>query len=232
MAESGKLVLVATPIGNLGDMSPRAAQALRGADQWLVEDTRVSAKLQAHLGVGKPMRILNEHTSDRVLASYVADVQNGLSVALCTDSGSPGISDPGAELTDLCHEARLTVQAVPGPSAVTAALMLSGFFAQRFCFLGYLPRRPGDIKKELFPFRESPLTLVAFESPLRVDRLLSVFHEVLGPRRYALCREMTKVHEQVYRGRLPAAPNLEELPRKGEFTVVVEGRRRAETRQN
>jgi 16S rRNA (cytidine1402-2'-O)-methyltransferase len=224
--ESGRLVLVATPIGNLADMSPRAAEALGAADFWLVEDTRVSGKLQAHLGLRKPMRVLNDHTSESAIARYLEEIRAGSNAALLTDGGTPVVSDPGAILCDLCLDATIEVDSIPGPSAVTNALMLSGFFGQRFCFLGFLGKKPGAIKSELRAFSESPLTLVFFESPFRIDALLTAAGEVLGERRYAICREMTKIHQQVFRGVLPYVPSDKELPRKGEVTVVIEGRRR------
>ena len=231
MSEDGggpRLTLVASPIGNLGDLSPRAAQELADADIWFVEDTRVSARLGVHLGVKKPMRVLNDHTSPAQVERYAADVKAGLRAVVLTDGGAPVVSDPGALLGDACHEIGVPVLSVPGPSAVTNALALSGFFGQRFAFLGFLGRKPGAIRGELEPFAESPLTLVLFESPHRIDSLLKVTHEALGERRYALCREMTKTFEQTYRSRLPEVPDEGIVPRKGEFTVVVEGRRRRE----
>lgn len=220
------LVLVATPIGHLGDLSPRAAQALQEADEWLVEDTRVSSKLQSHLGIKKPMRVLNEHTPEPKILEFVDRVREGSKVAALSDAGCPGISDPGALLVDLCLEEGLDVDAIPGPSAVTDALMLSGFYAQRFAFLGYLPRKPGEQRAVLEPFASSSLTLVLFESPFRTEKLLEVLFDTLGARRYALCREMTKAHQQVFRNRLPNKPVANEVPAKGEFTVVIEGKRR------
>lgn len=223
---SGRLVLVSTPIGNLGDLTPRASQELREADIWLVEDTRVSGKLASVVGVKKPMLVLNEHTGDSTVEAYAREVESGNRICLLTDGGTPGISDPGAKLVDRLNEAGVEVDIAPGPSAVTAALALSGFFAQRFAFLGFLPRKPGDIARELEPFSGSPLTLVLFESPFRADKLLGFAYESLGPRRYAICREMTKAHQQVFRDRLPSIPSERQVPRKGEFTIVVEGMRR------
>jgi 16S rRNA (cytidine1402-2'-O)-methyltransferase len=218
--------MVATPIGNLSDMSPRAAEALGAADFWLVEDTRISGKLQAHLGFKKPMRVLNDHTRPEQLDRYVAEIASGQAAALVTDGGSPVVSDPGAMLCDRCLEEGIPVDSVPGPSAVTTALTLSGFFAQRFAFLGFLGRKTGAIRSELRPFVDSPLTIVLFESPHRIDGLLKAAHEELGERRYAVCREMTKLHQQVYRARLPIIPSEGTVPRKGEVTVVIEGKRR------
>ena len=224
----GRLSLVATPIGNLGDLSARAAEELRNADLWIVEDTRVSGKLQAHLGIGKPMRVFNEHTPLSTLERYASELKDK-SAVLVTDGGTPAISDPGALLTDLCYERGIAVDAIPGPSAVTDALMLSGFFAQRFCFLGFLGRKPGAIRQELAPFAESPLTLVLFESPFRYRTLLESAFSALGERRYALCRELTKLHQQVVRARLPELPAESAFPPKGEVCLVIEGKRKTKS---
>jgi 16S rRNA (cytidine1402-2'-O)-methyltransferase len=229
--EKGSLVLVATPIGNLSDLSPRAIEALISADLWFVEDTRISGKLQSHLGLHKPMRVLNDHTREEQIQKYLEEVRAGSRGAVLTDGGAPVVSDPGAILCDLCHEAGIVVDGIPGPSAPILALTLSGFFGQRFAFLGFLPRKAGDIKSELKPFAESPLTLILFESQFRIGSLLEAAHAVLGERRYAICREMTKSHEQVFRSRLPLVPSDSQVPRKGEFTVVIEGKRRGEERE-
>ena len=172
------------------------------------------------------MRVLNEHTSPSQIERYVAEIQAGASAVVLTDGGSPAISDPGTQLTDACHEAGIAITAVPGPSAVPTAIALSGFFGQRFAFLGFLGRKAGAIRDELEPFVDSPYTLVLFESPFRVDALFAVLAESLGARRYAICREMTKMHEQVFRGTMPYLPTEAEVPRKGEFTIVIEGKRR------
>ena len=222
----GKLTLIATPIGNLSDLSPRAIEALGAADFWLVEDSRVSGKLQSHLGIRKSMRVLNDHTGAAAIGKYLAEIQAGASAAVVTDGGSPVVSDPGSLLCAACHEAGIEVDAIPGPSAVTTALMISGFFAQRFAFLGFLGRKPGAIRSELEPFRESPITLVLFESPFRFESLLRVAYEVLGSRRYAICREMTKIHQQVFLAEMPIIPGVEQVPRRGEVTIVIEGMRR------
>jgi 16S rRNA (cytidine1402-2'-O)-methyltransferase len=222
-----KLALVATPIGNLGDLSPRAREALSSADFWFVEDTRVSAKLASLLEVRKPMRVLNDHTSADQVERYASEIAAGATVALLTDGGAPAISDPGALRTDLCHERGIPVEPIPGPSAVITALMASGFFAQRFAFLGFLGRKKGPMVSELSPFADSPYTLVLFESQFRIDALLDAAHDALGPRRYAICRELTKAFEQVFRAKLPYCPPESEVPRKGEFTIVIEGKRRS-----
>jgi len=221
-----RLTLVGTPIGNLGDLSPRAIAALTEADVWFVEDTRVSGKLASHLGLKRPMRLVTDHTDEATLKRYVTELRE-TRAALITDGGSPGISDPGARLCDLCHEAGLELDAVPGPSAVIDALTLSGFYAQRFAFLGFLGRKHGSMVSELAEFAGSALTLVVFESPHRFPALLRAAHDALGARRYAICRELTKLHQQVYRSVLPEIPTESRVPAKGEVTVVIEGLRRA-----
>lgn len=220
-----KLILVATPLGNLGDLSPRAVEALRDADRWFVEDTRVSGKLAAHLGVKKSMTTVNEHATLDRIESLVAGLGESETVALLSDAGSPVVSDPGTMVVDCAVRHGLTIEAVPGPSAPIMALTLSGFFGQRFVFLGFLGRKIGDVRKELEPFVDSPMTLILFESPHRIEKLLEWCAEVLGPRRFALCRELTKLHEQVWRGDL-GEPTPKNVNLKGEMTLVIEGRRR------
>lgn len=222
---AGRLVLVATPIGNLGDLSPRAREELEAAEAWLVEDTRVSGKLRSRLGSSPPMKVLNDHTGQGKLDEYARELAAGARWALVTDAGTPVVSDPGAALVSLCHETGVEVTTVPGPSAVMAALCVSGFFAQRFAFLGYLPRKSGQAAEVLRPFADSTLTLVLFESPHRIGATFGTLEASLGSRRVAVCRELTKMHEQVWRGRLEFAPAETEVPRKGEFTIVVEGQR-------
>lgn len=224
--EVGRLSVVATPIGNLADLTPRAAEALTEAEVWYVEDTRVSSRLATHLGIKRPMRVLNDHTSQAAVERYADELANGAHGALLSDGGAPGVSDPGTELVEACAARGVPVVPLPGPSAPIAALMASGFYAQRFAFLGFLPRKPGPMRAELAEYSESPYTLVAFESPHRIEKLLEAAHDALGPRRYVLCREMTKAFEQIYRGRLPEIPDVSAVLRKGEFTVVFEGRRK------
>lgn len=221
-----RLVLVATPIGNLADLSHRAEESLRSADFWIVEDSRVSAKLASHLGLSKPMRVLNEHTPPAKIEQLVAEVAKADTVALLTDGGTPVISDPGAILTDRLHEEGVEIDCAPGPSAVTTALALSGFFGQRFAFLGFSGRKAGDIRALLAPYADSSMTIIAFESPFRFVKYLEVAAEVLGDRRFAVCRELTKMHQQVVRGNLNNLAILRDVPQKGEVTLVIEGKRR------
>ncbi|MBS1721304.1 MAG: 16S rRNA (cytidine(1402)-2'-O)-methyltransferase [Armatimonadetes bacterium] len=222
-----KLWVVASPIGNLGDLSPRSAEVLTACESWWVEDSRVSSKLASHLGVKKSMRVMNDHTSETQIARWIDELEGSdQEVAILSDGGAPGVSDPGSIAVDLALEAGIEVGGIPGPSAPTLALMLSGFFAQRYAFLGFLPRKPGPMRELFEPFADSAMTLVCFESPFRIDALLKVAGEALGDRRYAICREMTKSFEQVFRAKLPTIPTEAQVPRKGEFTVVIEGRRK------
>lgn len=201
--------------------------ALREADFWICEDTRVSSKLGFVLEVRKHMKVAHDHSTDDALNRILDEIEEGKHAVLMSDGGAPGVSDPGARIVDLAHERGIEVDAIPGPSAVINSLMLSGFYAQRFAFLGFLGRTPGDIKKELLPFAESPYSLVIFESQHRFRKFLEVASQVLGERRYAICREITKANQQVFRNVLPTIPNDAEVIGKGEFTIVIEGRRKS-----
>jgi 16S rRNA (cytidine1402-2'-O)-methyltransferase len=186
----------------------------------------MSGKLGQLLGIKKPMKIVNDFTGDDAIHRLLDDIETGKHAALMSDGGAPAVSDPGARVVDLAHQRGVEVDAMAGPSAVVNALMLSGFYAQRFAFLGFLGRTSGDIKKELEAYRESPYTLVLFESPHRFRKLLEVSAEVLGFRRYAICREISKINQQVFRSNLPTIPSEEEVLGRGEFTIVIEGRRK------
>lgn len=167
----------------------------------------------------------DEHASDSVLNKILDEVSSGKSVVVTSDAGTPGISDPGARLVDLAYEAGLAVDALPGPSAPANALALSGFFAQRYVFMGYLPRKAGPQISELSSYRESTIPIVFFEAAPRIGKTLANVYTALGDRRVAICREMTKKFQQVVRGDL--AEILEKgIELKGELTVIVEGFRR------
>ena len=229
---TGGFVFVSTPIGNFGDLSDRAAKTLKQSQTWLVEDTRVSGKLASFLGVRPSMHLLNEQTSPHQLEKFLALAQRGGEIAIITDGGSPVISDPGARICDEAYRHELSVDVVPGPSAVVTALTLSGFYAQKFAFLGFLARKSGAIKSELLEYEHSTLTLVVFESPYRLEATLHAIAEVLAGRRYAICRELTKPYQQVWRGTFPEIPDEDKCPRKGEFTIVIEGRRSSRSVMN
>jgi 16S rRNA (cytidine1402-2'-O)-methyltransferase len=223
---SGQLYVVAGPIGNLGDVSQRMRDILETADLILAEDTRVTGKLLAHLGIKCPLATLNDFTNPGKIAEYRDEIAAGKTIALLSDAGTPTISDPGTHLIDQCLDAGLRVTPIPGASAVSTALSASGFFAQRYAFLGFLPRKPGPAKKVIEPFVESAFTIVLFESPHRFLKTLTLIAEIVGPRRYVIARELTKLNEQIYRNTFPNLPTEKEVVQKGEFTLVIEGSRK------
>jgi 16S rRNA (cytidine1402-2'-O)-methyltransferase len=223
--EPGKLTVCATPIGNLEDASPRLARALAEADLVACEDTRQTRKLLAHLGVQARMISYHE-VGERERAEQVADrVAAGARVALVTDAGMPGVSDPGYLLVAACLARGLRVEVVPGPSAVLAALVVSGLPTDRFCFEGFLPRRAGARDRRLAELAAEPRTMVLFEAPHRVLATLAAMAEAFGPERpCAVVRELTKVHEEVLRGSLAEVRGrLEAAGPRGELTLVVAG---------
>jgi 16S rRNA (cytidine1402-2'-O)-methyltransferase len=227
MAE-GRLVLVGTPIGNLGDLSPRAVEVLRDADMIAAEDTRRTRGLLTHIGVPAGRRLQAVHAQNEVArAREVAHVvSTGAIVAVVTDAGMPSISDPGGRLVRACIKEGLTVEVVPGPSAVLSALVLSGLATDRFVFEGFLPRKGSARSERLYAIGRESRTIVLFESPQRVLATLGDLAEACGPaRKVAVARELTKLHEEVWRGTLEgAARHFTEVPPRGEFVVVVEGR--------
>jgi 16S rRNA (cytidine1402-2'-O)-methyltransferase len=225
MTEPGVVVLVGTPIGNLGDLSPNAAQALADADVVACEDTRRTRKLLTHAGIHGPALVaLNAHNERQRAAALVARVVAGETVAVVTDAGMPGISDPGETIVAAAVDAGVDVRVVPGPSAVLAALVVSGLPLARFCFEGFLPRKGAARNRRLELLAGEPRTTVLFEAPHRIAATLADLHEILGPaRRVAVARELTKVHEEVWRGTLRGAVEAVGDEPRGEFVVVVDG---------
>jgi 16S rRNA (cytidine1402-2'-O)-methyltransferase len=227
---AGSLSLVGTPIGNLGDLSERARETLAEVDLVVAEDTRRTGRLLRVLGLRKPLLSMFEGNEDRRAEEVVARLEGNEDVAVVTDGGMPSISDPGFRLVRLAIDRGIEVRVVPGPSAAVAALVVSGLPTDRFSFEGFLPRRRGDRSRRLAGMSTDPRTLVLFESPLRTVALLRELREALGDRRVAVCRELTKVHEEVLRG--PVNEVLERIgdrDLKGEVVVVVEGARGAST---
>jgi len=223
---TGRLVLVSTPIGNLGDLSSRAVETMRGCALICCEDTRHSGKLLSHAGIsGVRLAIANEHTelarTDEVLGLLAA----GSDVAVITDAGTPGISDPGARLVRAAVEAGYVVSAVPGPAALVMALVISGFDSTRFVFEGFLPRSGRERQDRVAEVAAERRTIVLYEAPHRVERTVADLAIACGPqRRVALTRELTKLHEEVWRGTLAeAAIHLAERAPRGEYVVVLEG---------
>ena len=206
----GVLVLVATPIGNLGDMTQRAIEALQSADVICCEDTRHSGKLLAHFGVtGKKLIVINEHTEYDAREQIVSLVTSGSVVALITDAGTPGISDPGERLVVAVIEAGGNVTAAPGASALTMALVISGLPTSRFVFEGFLPRGGAERSDRLAMATTESRTIVLYEAPHRLAKTLSDLTTACGAmRRVVLARELTKLHEQIWRGTLQDANML------------------------
>ncbi len=219
---SETLYVVATPIGNLEDITLRALRVLREVALIAAEDTRHTRKLLARYEIETPLWSFHEHSPPARLQQILQRLQSGESVALVTDAGTPGISDPGASLVKAAHEAGIPVVPVPGASAVTAALSVSGFTAARFRFEGFPPRRAGARKRFFEAFQEEDAPIVLFESPHRLLDTLQTALEVLGDRPVVICREMTKQFEQIFHGTLSAALQhwQQHMPR-GEFVVVL-----------
>ena len=222
---SGKLYLVGTPIGNLGDFSPRAADALREADFIAAEDTRVTLKLLNHFGIRKPMVSYFEHNKYASGAKIFERTLAGETCALVTDAGMPAISDPGEELVRLCAEGGVEVLTVPGPSALISALALSALPTGRFCFEGFLSTANKSRREHLESLRSERRTMIFYEAPHKLMRTLEDMKNTFGPeRRISLCRELTKLHEQTLRTDLAGAiEHFTQFPPKGEFVLVIEG---------
>ena len=222
----GALVLVGTPIGNLGDLSPRAAEALGAADAVCCEDTRRTGKLLSLAGIERhPFVVVNEHTEEREIPRVLARLERGQRVVLVSDAGMPGVSDPGERLVAAAIAAGHPVEVVPGPSASLAALVISGLPAGRFVFEGFLPRKGSGRTERLAAVAHEPRTVVLYEAPHRLARTLADLVAACGEdRRVAVAREITKLHEQVWRGTLAEAVVwVAEREPPGEIVVVLDG---------
>lgn len=227
MTGAGRLVLVGTPIGNLGDISPRAVEALRTADLIACEDTRRTRALLSHLDIPAARRLLavHDHNEAGEVARVVARLDEGQVVVVVSDAGMPGISDPGERLVAAAAAAGHTVEAVPGPSAVLVALVVSGLSTARFCFEGFLPRKGAARSRRLAEVAREHRTSVLFESPHRVRQAVVDLAAVAGDlRRVAVARELTKLHEEVWRGTLAGAvEHLDAKEPRGEYVLVLDG---------
>ncbi|MBM3657433.1 MAG: 16S rRNA (cytidine(1402)-2'-O)-methyltransferase [Actinomycetota bacterium] len=223
---TGRLVLVATPIGNLADITSRAVDALREADVICCEDTRHSSKLLQHIGVSeKPLVIVNEHTEHDSREKLVSLVAQGKVVALITDAGSPGVSDPGERIVRAAIDAGLLVTSTPGPSAAIMAVTLSGLPSARFVFEGFLPRSGVERKERLEAIAAELRTAVLYEAPHRLHKTLTDLETMCGAnRRIAIAAELTKVHEDIWRGTLhDAVKRHADGEPRGEFVLVLAG---------
>lgn len=220
---SGRLIIVGTPIGNLGDLTPRVAQAFEAADAICCEDTRVTSKLLAHLGISRPLVRCDENVIASRSPELIGRMLAGDVIAFASDAGMPSVSDPGQVLVDAAREAGVDVEVIPGPSACVTALVASGIPCEHFYFEGFLPRKHGERVRRLSQLVAIPGALLFYESPHRVAASLEALAEVFPARQVALCRELTKLHEEVLRAQ---APYLLEQVRergelKGEMVLVV-----------
>lgn len=220
----GTLYLVSTPIGHLGDLSPRALALLEAADVLAAEDTRRTGRLLAHFGIPRRLESFHEQNEEAATRRILKFLEEGRSVALVSDAGTPGLSDPGFVLVRAAVAAGRPVVSVPGPSALLAALVASGLPTDAFTFIGFLPVRKGKRRGLLASLAELPHTLVFYEGPHRLASTLAIMLEVLGDRWAAVCRELTKKFEEIRRGRLSELAEFYETSgAKGEFTLVVAG---------
>lgn len=221
---SGRLYVVATPIGNLADITLRAIRVLGEVDVIAAEDTRTTRKLLAHHGIRTPLVSYHEHNEAVRTPELLGRLEDGETVALVSEAGTPSISDPGYRLVEACIAAKVPVEPVPGPSAILAAIVVSGLPSDAFVFDGFLPRRGAERRRRLEDLATEPRTIVVFEAPHRLDACLQDMVAVLGDRRAALCRELTKVHEEVRRSSLAKlAASIQRTPVKGELVLVIEG---------
>jgi 16S rRNA (cytidine1402-2'-O)-methyltransferase len=226
MTAAGALVLVATPIGNLGDLSPRAVDELARADVVACEDTRRTGRLLAHVGVSAPkLLVVNDHTEAAAGRDVMARIERGERVVVVTDAGTPGVSDPGERLVRLAAAAGHRVEVVPGPSAAIAALVVSGLPTGRWVFEGFLPRKGSGRSERLAELAGEARTMVLYEAPHRLARTLADLAGALGESRHVVvARELTKLHEEVWRGTLGGAvERVAEVPPRGEHVLVVAG---------
>mgnify|MGYP001772951745 CR=1 FL=1 len=222
----GKLYIVSTPIGNLEDITLRAIRILKEVDIIACEDTRVTKKLFSRYQIHKPLTTYHEHNEREKAEELLTILESGKNIALVSDAGTPGISDPGYRLVSLASEKGIGVISVPGPSAAIAALSISGLPTSSFTFLGFLPRSDKKRKKYLESVREYTQTLILYESPNRIIDTLNSIFEILGNRRVSVSREITKVFEETLRGKISNVIQiLKQRERvKGEFTIILEGK--------
>ena len=229
---AGKLYLCATPIGNLGDMTPRVVETLNMVDVIAAEDTRNSIKLLNHFDIHTPMTSYHEYNKVEKAYQIIGQMQNGQNIALITDAGTPAISDPGEVLVKMCHEQGITVTSLPGPAACITALTLSGLSTRRFCFEGFLPAEKKEKAAVLKELQNESRTMILYEAPHHLVRTLEELYETLGERKITLCRELTKKFETIFPTTLVQALEYykTEEPR-GEYVLVLEGKSLEEKRQ-
>ena len=222
---AGKLFLCATPIGNLGDMTPRVIETLESVDVIAAEDTRNSIKLLNHFNIKTPMTSYHEYNKIEKADALIAKMQAGQNIALITDAGTPAISDPGEVLVQKCQEAGITVTSLPGPAACITALTLSGLSTRRFCFEGFLSADKKERKAVLEDLKEESRTIILYEAPHHLKATLKELLQVLGNRKITLCRELTKKFETIFPTTLEEALEYyESNDPRGEYVLVLEGK--------
>ena len=226
---NGKLYLCATPIGNLGDITYRCVETLRTVDLIAAEDTRRTLGLLNHLEIEKPLTSYFEHNKKEKGEYLINEMKNGKNIALVSDAGTPAISDPGEDLVKMCAEAGIDVVPVPGAVAGINALITSGFSTQRFAFEGFLTVNKRGRTQHLKSLVDEQRTMIFYEAPHKLMSTLRDMLETFGDRRIALCRELTKIHEEIYRTTFTEAiARYEENPPRGEFVIVIEGKKAEE----
>lgn len=229
---AGKLYLCATPIGNLSDMTFRVLETLKQVDLIAAEDTRNSMKLLNHFEIHTPMTSYHEYNKVEKAYTLIRKLQEGQDIALITDAGTPGISDPGEVLVAMCLQEGITVTSLPGPAACITALTMSGLPTRRFCFEGFLPSDNKDKKDVLKDLQEESRTIIIYEAPHHLKKTLKELYEVLGNRRISICRELTKKFEEVLPTTLEAALAMYETQEpRGEYVLVIEGKSFAEQKK-
>ena len=220
------LHVIATPIGNLGDLSPRAIEAFKTAAVIACEDTRRTWQLLTHFGISRPAEMFSyrQGNEDRITEKVLTDLAAGKEVALCSDGGYPGISDPGYRLIRACAQKGVAYEVIPGASAVNVALLMSGLSTSSFTFRGFPPRGPGALRNWFAEDKDKEHTLICYESPFRIAATLEAALEVLGDREAAVCIELTKLHERVSRGYLSdLVKEYVDVKVKGEVALVIAG---------
>ena len=231
--EKGMLYLCATPIGNLEDITMRVVRTLKEADLIAAEDTRNSIKLLNHFEIHTPMTSYHEYNKIEKGRMLVKRLLKGENIALITDAGTPGISDPGEELVRMCRDAGIAVTSLPGPCACVTALTLSGLSSRRFCFEAFLPREKKERRRILWELQKETRTILLYEAPHRLAETLKELYETLGDRRLTLCRELTKRHEESWETTLSGAlKRYETEPPRGECVLVLEGKTREEVQED
>ena len=222
--EKGVLYLVATPIGNIADISERALKVLENVDFVAAEDTRNTGKLLSYFGIKQRYITYHEHNKAEVGIKIAERLQAGEAIALVTDAGMPAISDPGEDLVKLCVEKNIKVTCVPGPNAITTALVLSGLNTKRFAFEGFLSAQSSERKKHLEKIKDDDRTLIFYEAPHKLKTTLDDLADILGDREIALCRELTKLNEEIHRTTILQSVEFYKTKEpRGEYVLVVEG---------